>query len=322
MSTEPLVSIICLTYNEYEFVRDTLDSFLAQITSFPYEVLVYDDASQDGTVEILKEYATKFPNIFKLVLYKENNFRKGHGFLGLREGFRDARGKYIAYCEGDDYWCDNRKLQKQVDFLEKHPSYAICAHETLIRNDYNTQEDGMLFTHTDVNIFLDRTKRNHYTFQDALTGNIFHISSLMFRNCQPIIWPDWICTITALDMVLFMILAERGDIWLMRDVMSVYRHNKSSLTSTCAQFENKIAFNNASISLVNKMDDYWNSIYHFEIKKIIARYYMSNMFCYCSKGCRDFSLAKQMAILAYRKSPHVFWKYFLIESWQKLMKHI
>ena len=271
MNTKPLVSIVCLTFNEEMFVRDTFDNFLSQQTTFPFEVLIYDDASQDSTPQIIQEYVDRYPNIFKATLYSENNLKKGLGFLGLRVGFQEAKGKYIAYCEGDDYWCDNYKLQKQVDFLESHPEYEVCAHETLIRNDFDEKENGTLFSHTKVNLFLDRKQRQHYTFEDTLTGNIFHISSMMFRN-RIIEWPVWITDIVALDMVLFMILAERGDIYRLSDIMSVYRHNKHSITSSQTQFGNQITFNNLSWGLLIKMDDYWSQKYHKSISKIIAQY--------------------------------------------------
>ena len=321
MNTKPLVSIVCLTFNEEEFVRDTFDNFLSQQTSFPFEVLVYDDASQDATPQIIQEYVNKYPDIFKATLYTENNFKKGLGFLGLRVGFQEAQGKYIAYCEGDDYWCDNLKLQKQVDFLESHPEYEVCAHETLIRNDFDEKENGTLFSHTKVNLFLDRKQCQHYTFEDTLTGNIFHISSLMFRN-RIIEWPVWITDIVALDMVLFMILAEKGDIYRLDDVMSVYRHNVKSITSTQQQFGNQVAFNNKSIELVSQMDEYWTHKYHKQISYVIARYYMSNMFCYLSKSYRNYAMAKEMAKKAFLLNKYVFVKYFVIESIAKLKKHL
>ena len=299
MITNPLVSIVCLTFNEEEFVRDTFDNFLSQQTTFPFEVLVYDDASQDSTPQIIQEYVEKYPDIFRATLYSENNFKKGLGFLGLRVGFQEARGKYIAYCEGDDYWCDNYKLQKQVDFLESHPEYEICAHETLIRNDFDEKENGTLFSHTKVNLFLDRKQRQHYTFEDTLTGNIFHISSIMFRNCV-IDWPVWINDVVALDMVLFMILAERGDIYRLPDIMSVYRHNKHSITSSQTQFGNQITFNNLSLGLLVKMDDYWSHKYHKPISKIIAQYYADNAWLYTKKSMRDFAQCRSMMKLACR----------------------
>lgn len=317
----PLVSIICLTYNEQEFVRDTFDSFLSQRTNFSFEILVYDDASTDNTPKIVQEYYQKYPNLFRITLYKENNFKKGLGFYGLRVGFSEARGKYIAYCEGDDYWCDEYKLQKQVDFLESNKQYEVCAHETIIRNDLDNREDGTLFTHTNVNIFIDRTKKDIYNFKDTLTGNIFHISSMVFRNI-PIRWPEWINTVTALDMILFMILAEKGDIYLMRDVMSVYRHNKFSITSTQNQFKNQIEFNNVSMELLDKMNDYWQGKYNNYISKIKARYLISNMFCYLSKSFRNYRKALYTMNKAVVTNFYIAIKYIFIESYNKLLKHL
>jgi glycosyltransferase involved in cell wall biosynthesis len=320
-TSTPLVSIICLTYNQQEFVRDAFDSFLSQKTNFPFEILVYDDASIDNTPELIQEYYQKYPNLFKITLYKENNFKKGLGFYGLRVGFSEARGKYIAYCEGDDYWCDEYKLQKQVDFLESNKQYEVCAHETIIRNDLDNREDGILFTHTNVNIFIDRTKKDIYKFKDTLTGNIFHISSMVFRNV-PIRWPEWINTVTALDMILFMILAEKGDIYLMRDVMSVYRHNKFSITSTQNQFKNQIEFNNVSMELLDKMNDYWQGKYNKYISKIKARYLVSNMFCYLSKSFRNYRKALYTMNKAVVTNFYIAIKYIFIESYNKLLKHL
>lgn len=322
MENQPLVSIICLTYNEEEFVRDAFDGFLSQVVDFPFEVLVFDDASQDTTQEIIEEYVGKYPDIFKATLYKENYYQKGLRFFGSYQGLKTAKGKYIAFCEGDDYWCDNHKLQKQVEFLESHPEFEVCAHETRIRNDYYKEENGILFSHTKVNIFIDRSKQNHYKFADTLTGNIFHISSLMFRNDKLLEFPEWIYEVSAQDMVFYMILAERGDIYLMRDVMSVYRHNQKSITSTQTEFFNQVAFNNASMDILEKMDEYWEGKYHKEISKVESRYYVNNMFCYLSKSMRDFEMAKIMAKKARMYDMKTFWKYLFVESWEKLKKHL
>ena len=321
MSTKPLVSIVCLTYNEEQFVRECFDSFLAQETTFPYEVLVYDDASTDGTPQIIREYAQRYPDIFKPTLYAENNFSKGLGFLGLREGFRDAAGDFIAYCEGDDYWCDSHKLQKQVDFLLSHPKYESCAHETRIRNDIYAKEDGMLFTHTNVNLFIDRTKRNRFTFRDTLTGNIIHISSLMFRKME-FAWPEWICEVKALDLVLFMLLAEQGDMYVLRDVMSVYRHNSNSITSTQQQFSSQLAFNDISIELLERMNCYWGNRHQRAIRNIVARYYVNSMFIYMNKSHRDFAKAKEMRKMARQNNVCGYCRQLIIEFIKKIKKNI
>ena len=121
----PLVSISCITYNHEPYIVQALDGFLMQKTSFPFEVLVHDDASTYRTADIIREYEKKFPEIIKPLYEEENQWIKGR--RGSAEfNFPRAKGKYIALCEGDDYWIDENKLQMQVDFLEKNPEYGMC----------------------------------------------------------------------------------------------------------------------------------------------------------------------------------------------------
>lgn len=125
MEKEVLVSIRCTTYNHAPYIRQCLDGFVMQKTNFPFEAIVHDDASTDGTDKIILEYAEKYPNIIIPVLEEENQYSKGNGSVTrIVESY--MRGKYIAFCEGDDYWTDPYKLQKQVDFLEAHPDYGLC----------------------------------------------------------------------------------------------------------------------------------------------------------------------------------------------------
>lgn len=122
--TAPLVSVVCHTYNHEKFVEDALNSFLMQETTFPFEIIVHDDASQDGTAEIIKQYQARYPNIIKAILQATNIYSRGE--CPMMYSFPAARGKYIAFCEGDDYWLDNQKLQVQGLFLENNPDYAVC----------------------------------------------------------------------------------------------------------------------------------------------------------------------------------------------------
>lgn len=117
----PLVSIKCLVFNQEPYLRQCLDGFVMQQTNFPFEAIVHDDCSTDGSVAIIREYAEKYPDIIKPIFEAENQYSKV-GFAGL-DKIMDSHltGKYIAFCEGDDYWIDPLKLQKQVDLLEKHP---------------------------------------------------------------------------------------------------------------------------------------------------------------------------------------------------------
>lgn len=122
----PLVSINCLTYNHIQYIRQCLDGFLMQKTDFKFEVLVHDDASTDGTADIIREYEAKYPDIIKPIYQTENQYKKGRGLcIGYDLQIKRARGKYIADCEGDDFWTDPLKLQKQVDFLEANPDYGF-----------------------------------------------------------------------------------------------------------------------------------------------------------------------------------------------------
>ncbi len=122
----PLLAIRCLTYNHEPYIRQCLEGFIIQKTSFPFIAIVHDDASTDKTAEIIEEYALKYPDIIKPILEKENQYSKHDGSLGriLNNAIPESV-KYIAMCEGDDYWIDPNKLQKQVDFLESNPEFGM-----------------------------------------------------------------------------------------------------------------------------------------------------------------------------------------------------
>lgn len=126
---QPKVIVWCLTYNQKDFIRDALDGFVMQKTSFPFEVVVHDDASTDGTTDIVVDYAQKFPDIITPMVEQENQWQKG-GLKHIIDIMNDKhrRAQYIAFCEGDDYWTDPQKLQRQVDFLDSHPDYSMCFH--------------------------------------------------------------------------------------------------------------------------------------------------------------------------------------------------
>ena len=153
-----MVSICCVTYNHGKYIKECIDSFLMQKTNFSFEIIIHDDASTDGTSDIVKEYAKKYPKIIRMILQKENQYEKGMrgGLLFGYDPFvknvlPTARGKYIALCEGDDYWTDPNKLQKQVDYLEKNPDKILCYHpcKDLVKGKfswYGKGENGTDYT--------------------------------------------------------------------------------------------------------------------------------------------------------------------------------
>lgn len=126
MDNTPLVTICCITYNHAAYIRECLNGFLMQETNFKFEVVIHDDASTDETQSIIKEYCEKYPNVFSPIFQHVNQYSRGIKSIIQTFCVPQFRGKYIAMCEGDDYWIDPYKLQKQVDFLESHPDYGMC----------------------------------------------------------------------------------------------------------------------------------------------------------------------------------------------------
>ena len=129
----PTVSILCITYNHGNYIRQAIESFFLQKLDGNFEIIIHDDASTDDTVQIIKDYQKTHPGVITLLEEKENQFSKGD--LGFMEKvYRSARGKYLAWCEGDDYWSDPSKIQSQVDYLEHHPQATVCFHPVKILN--------------------------------------------------------------------------------------------------------------------------------------------------------------------------------------------
>ena len=214
-NTLPLVSVVCTTYNQEPYVKQALDGFVMQQCNFPIEVIVHDDASTDKTAEIIKEYATKYPFI-RAILQTENQYSKGFPiweYLFTKE----AKGKYIAICEGDDYWTDPLKLQKQVDFMEINKSISFCFHNAMvdyvgsgISEPFNTKLDSK--TYNTKNLLLDKWL--------VPTASIL-LRSQMLEN----LFPEWYKKIYNGDLGLELLLSNRGDFFYINEIMSVYRKN-------------------------------------------------------------------------------------------------
>lgn len=189
---DPLVSIVCITYNHEPYLRKALDGFLMQKTSFAYEIVLAEDCSTDGTRRICEEYAGKYPDIIHYI-YRDHNVGYNENEY---EAMSAAKGKYIAYCEGDDYWTISNKLQKQVDFLESHVDYSVCWHRCKHHN-VTTGEDksdacGMILMEgaEGVDITTDTYFAGWYTQpltmvfrKDALDLRLYH-SYRHFRDMQ------------------------------------------------------------------------------------------------------------------------------------------
>lgn len=211
------VSIFCLTYNQNDYIRQCLDSLLMQKTDFEYEILINDDASDDGTADILKEYRKKYPEKIRLNLQTENQYSMGVRNMIPRFLLPKARGEYLAMCEGDDYWTAPDKLQIQVDFLEKHPDYSMCFHPVRVVFENGEQQDA---------IFPESSKKNDFTTEKLITANFIQTNSVMYRKQNYI---NLAIDIMPGDWYLHLFHAQFGKIGFINKVMSVYRRHEGGI---------------------------------------------------------------------------------------------
>jgi glycosyltransferase involved in cell wall biosynthesis len=215
----PIVSISCITFNQVNYIRQTLDSFLNQETNFLVEILIHDDASTDGTDLIILEYSNNYPDIFKPKIQKENQYsKKGFSFAFLE--LKRARGKYIAFCEGDDYWSNKRKLYKQVNLLENDSNSSLCFHTT----EYLFSESVPKF---EINKPQFIPNNNRFELMDLIEFDSQLISncSVMIRSDRIQNLPLWITNAPIGDLPICLYLATFGSMAFIDEPMSVYRVN-------------------------------------------------------------------------------------------------
>ena len=226
----PLVSINCLTYNHEKYIRDCLEGFLFQKTDFPFEVLVHDDASTDKTPKILQEYTAKFPDIIKPILRDKNLCSiPGHPDPNL-VNLERAQGKYVAMCEGDDFWCSPYKLQKQFELMENHPDYSICACGIYYLNHIHKVYTPQGFPPEEWPIPQEEAcRRIFFNIHPLHTPAVFFRMDA-FRMIQDIFQRD-VLNAPMSDTQLFFHLATQGKVGYIRERMATYRKHASSLSS-------------------------------------------------------------------------------------------
>ena len=216
------VTIRCITYNQKDYIRQCLDGFVMQRTNFRFEAIVHDDASTDGTAEIVREYAEKYPDIIKPIFETENQYSKHDGSLA-RIMNANTRGKYVAICEGDDYWTDPLKLQKQADFLDANPQCSLTYHAC--KNVFSTP--------CKVNILYGESVKESYSDIDILSLYPFQTATVMYR--KEILDSDLYkkaqaIGCTAGDQILFLTASRLGTIEGVNEQMSVYRRHEGGIS--------------------------------------------------------------------------------------------
>ena len=206
-----MVSIVCNAYNHEKYIAQTLDGFVMQKTRFPFEVLIHDDASTDKTADIIRQYEKDYPHLIKPIYQTVNQYSQ-HISISRTYQFPRAQGKYIAYCEGDDFWTDPLKLQKQTEALEKHLDVDMCAHRASFMKDEVVVGESVLKSDQIVPV------------EEVIKGgaSLFTTNTLMFRKSLLGSKNDYI-RYFALDYIMQISGSLRGGMLYMGDCMSVYR---------------------------------------------------------------------------------------------------
>lgn len=175
-NNENLVSIQCTVFNQKDHIKKCLEGFVMQKTNFKFEVIVYDDCSTDGTRDIIEEYSNRYPETIKTI-FPEHNIAKSEGFYKINQlVYNQMNGKYIAFCEGDDYWTDENKLQIQVDYLENHPELVGCFHKSVRKNIVNPEVKDIYFPQA-----VLKNVKEVYTNKDIQKKYFIETCSVMYR---------------------------------------------------------------------------------------------------------------------------------------------
>lgn len=216
-----MVSICCLAFNHEKFIRQALDGFIMQQTNFPFEIVIHDDASTDNTANIIKEYEAKYPNLFNALYQSTNQKSIYKSGMNPRFNYPRAKGKYIALCEGDDYWTDPYKLQKQVDFLEANPAYVGC-----YNGCKHVDENDVILKESRYETYHDQSAEKLLTAQGAM---ITH--SVMFRNIIKG-FPSVFDGVPSGDTILYHLLGFHGAGKFLPDIQySAYRVHSGGIWS-------------------------------------------------------------------------------------------
>lgn len=229
---KPYVSIRCTTYNHKEYIERCLNSFLMQETDFPFQIIVHDDASTDGTISIIKEYEEMYPHIVKPIYEEENLYSQGFDKI-LRTINEKLTGKYVAFCEGDDFWIDPQKLQKQYDFMEKNNLYIGVGHLTESVDRYGNK----------VKSFIN-SKEGEYTIQDNENNILFaHLSSYFIRTDLYLkklneVFSEYNELSVPGDRSMPLLFLSMGQLYVLPFYGSIYTYRSNDMSYTSNEIEN------------------------------------------------------------------------------------
>jgi glycosyltransferase involved in cell wall biosynthesis len=216
----PKVSVAMITYNHEKYIAQAIESVLMQQTSFPIELVIGEDCSTDNTRQVVKHYAKARPDIVRPLLH-ENNLGVGRNLLDV---FASCRGEYIAILEGDDFWTDPLKLQKQVDLMESNPEYSLCgttARAVTVSVDGEEHQAGT---------FPACSTESVLNLEDVLAAYPFRTLTFLIRSGL-VKFPEWLSRITSCDVCIVLLCAEKGPIAFLNDITGTYRFHDGGIWS-------------------------------------------------------------------------------------------
>jgi len=268
LASNPKVSVCIITYKHSEYIATCLESILAQEVNFEFEIILGEDHSPDKTPDIIKQYADAHPNLIKAFVRPVNVGAKSN-FLHC---FLQARGEYIVYIEGDDYWTDVQKLQKQVDFLGQHPEASACFHNAEIVYEDGSGRSNELINGPEQNVWT----HTQDFFKEKETWFMATASVMMRRKwVHPL--PAWFMNCKSGDIPMYVILSEKGPISYLPDIMSVYRKNLGGQSFTDST-ESKDFLQNR-IFMYATLNVYTNRAYERLIHPILSDYHELLIHC-------------------------------------------
>jgi glycosyltransferase involved in cell wall biosynthesis len=250
------VSVFTTTYNHEPFITEAIESVLMQEVDFEYEHVIGEDCSTDRTREIVLDYQKRYPGRIRLLL-REKNVGGRQNFI---ETYQACRGEYVAILEGDDYWTSPHKLQKQVDFLDAHPEYAICFHGATKKYEAGAIKPRKI---------VEPTYTSFYTLEDLLERNFIRTCSTMFRNNLFGGFPPWFRTTPTGDWPLHVLNAQHGDIGYIDEVMAIHRVHSGSIWSPRSVVERRKSI----IRTLEIFRQHLDPKYDGKIEKSIARWH-------------------------------------------------
>lgn len=248
------VSVTLLSYKHAKYIRQCLDSILAQKVNFKYEIIVGDDCSEDGTKEILLEYKEKYPDIFVLVLNEKNlgATRNAYNIAKL------CRGEYISGGESDDYWIDENRMQKEADFLDAHPEY-VAVYTNFVNVDSNGEKPYISMLSWQVN--------KKYTLRSYMRyGTVLHGNTCMRRNILPTSGEKYeklrFAAPTMGDVVMGVLIYDKGPVYCLPDVTHAHRMGSADVTSFFSnQVTKAVEFSYMYCTVVDALEEYFEGKY-------------------------------------------------------------